>query len=111
VRYLDVELAPERQWELEVPEGHSAFAYVFQGKGAFDGSSEQFGPEHLVMFGDGDSVMVKSRQNGVRFLLVAGEPLKEPVVWGGPIVMNTEEELEQAFKELKTGDFIKTGPS
>ena len=107
VRYLDVELAPERQWELDVPQGHSSFAYVFQGKGSFDNSGEQFGQEHLVMFGEGDSLMVKSRQNGVRFLLVSGEPLKEPVAWGGPIVMNTEEELEQAFSELRSGDFIK----
>jgi hypothetical protein len=110
VRYLDVELAPEQQWELDVPQGHSSFAYVFQGKGSFDNSGEQFGQEHLVMFGEGDSIKVKSRQNGVRFLLVSGEPLKEPVAWGGPIVMNTEEELEQAFSELRSGDFIKSAP-
>jgi quercetin 2,3-dioxygenase len=110
VRYLDVELAPERQWVLEVPEDHSAFAYVFQGKGSFDNSNEQFGPEHLVMFGEGDSIMVKSRQNGVRFLLASGEPLREPVAWGGPIVMNTEAELEQAFEEIKQGTFIKDRP-
>ena len=54
--------------------------------------------------------MVKSRQNGVRFLLVSGDPLREPVAWGGPIVMNTEEELEQAFSELRSGDFIKSAP-
>ena len=59
------------------------------------------------MFGEGDTVMVKSRQNGVRFLLVSGMPLREPVAWGGPIVMNTEEELEQAFEEINRGTFIK----
>jgi redox-sensitive bicupin YhaK (pirin superfamily) len=106
-QYLDVELAPNHVWEHSVPEGESAFVYVFQGKGSFDRTEEQFGPEHLVMFGEGDTFMAKSRQNGVRFLLASGRPLREPVAWGGPIVMNTEAELEQAFNELNHGTFIK----
>jgi redox-sensitive bicupin YhaK (pirin superfamily) len=108
VQYLDVELAPKHVWEHAVPEGESAFVYVFQGKGSFDTTEEQFGPEHLVMFGEGDTITVKSRMNGVRFLLASGRPLREPVAWGGPIVMNTEAELEQAFSELNRGTFIRT---
>lgn len=107
VRYLDVELAPNHIWEHTIPEDESAFVYVFQGKGSFDRTEEQFGPEHLVMFGEGDTFMAKSRQNGVRFLLASGRPLREPVAWGGPIVMNTEAELEEAFSELNRGTFIK----
>lgn len=107
VQYLDVELAPNRVWEHTVPEGESAFVYVFQGKGSFDRTEEQFGTEHLVMFGEGDTIMAKSRTNGVRFLLASGRPLREPVAWGGPIVMNTEAELELAFNELNHGTFIK----
>jgi redox-sensitive bicupin YhaK (pirin superfamily) len=109
VRYLDVELSPNHIWEHTIPEGESAFVYVFQGKGSFDRTEEQFGAEHLVMFGEGDTFMAKSRQNGVRFLLASGRPLREPVAWGGPIVMNTEAQLEEAFSELNRGTFIKGG--
>ena len=64
--------------------------------------------KHCVLFGEGDSVKIGTT-SGFRFLLVSGKPLKEPVAWGGPIVMNTEKELVEAFQELEEGSFIKTG--
>ena len=63
----------------------------------------------MVLFGDGDEVAVTSGEQGVRFLLISGAPLKEPVAWHGPIVMNTQAELQQAMRELNNGTFIKTG--
>ena len=63
----------------------------------------------MVLFGDGDEVAVTSGERGVRFLLISGAPLKEPVAWSGPIVMNTQAELQQAMRELNNGSFIKTG--
>ena len=65
------------------------------------------GNRSLVLFDRGDEIVVRAGEQGVRFLLVSGMPLKEPVAWHGPIVMNTEEELKQAFRELKDGTFIK----
>ena len=67
------------------------------------------GNRTLVLFGDGDEVAVTSGEQGVRFLLISGAPLKEPVAWHGPIVMNTQAELQQAMRELNNGTFIKTG--
>ena len=67
------------------------------------------GNRTLVLFGDGDEVSVTSGDQGVRFLLISGAPLKEPVAWHGPIVMNTQAELQQAMRELNNGTFIKTG--
>ena len=67
------------------------------------------GNRTLVLFGDGDEVAVTSGEQGVRFLLISGAPLKEPVTWHGPIVMNTQAELQQAMRELNNGTFIKTG--
>jgi len=102
-----------------------AFAYVFEGSGVFRGASDP-GPvrtEHvnadgssaakpagnrsLVLFDRGDEVTVQAGPDGIRFLLVSGEPLHEPVAWAGPIVMNTQEELRQAYAELRLGTFIR----
>jgi len=90
-----------------VPEGRSAFAYVFRGLGSFGSEAGTAGPENLVVFGDGDSMRVTASDKGVRFLLVSGQPLKEPIAWRGPVVMNTEAELRQAFEELREGTFVK----
>ncbi|MGI6683025.1 MAG: pirin-like C-terminal cupin domain-containing protein [Myxococcota bacterium] len=85
---------------------HSAFAYVYDGIGKF-GASEADN-RTLVRFGDGDAVnIIGVADEGVRFLLVSGRPLGEPVAWRGPIVMNTQEELVQAFQELHDGTFLK----
>ena len=87
-------------------------SYVLENK-EFDGQEikirDQSGNRTLVVFGDGDEIEVTSGEQGVRFLLVSGAPLREPVAWHGPIVMNTRAELQQAFRELNTGEFVKTG--
>jgi redox-sensitive bicupin YhaK (pirin superfamily) len=102
-----------------------AFAYVFEGSGAFRDASEPrgvlteevaggdaiarstAGNRSLVLFDRGDEVVVQAGDEGVRFLLVSGKPLEEPVAWHGPIVMNTQQELREAFAELRAGTFIK----
>jgi quercetin 2,3-dioxygenase len=105
--YLDVSIAPgtKRSFQLD-PERH-AFAYVFEGSGTFSNESGQADNRSLVLFDAGDEVAVQAGSAGVRFLLVSGKPLREPVAWNGPIVMNTQEELRQAFEELEKGTFLK----
>lgn len=106
--YLDISLKPHKELEHRISEGDTAFAYLFEGEGQFDQRERKtFGAEELIMFKDGDGVQVKAGKDGVRFLLVSGTPLREPVAWGGPIVMNTEEELDIAFRELRDDTFIK----
>jgi hypothetical protein len=106
--YLDVELPAGAAFRHELPAGHAAFAYVFAGSGLFDDSATR--PANagtLVVFGDGDAVAVAAGPGGTRFLLVSGRPLREPVAWRGPIVMNTQEELRRAFAEYEAGTFLK----
>lgn len=109
--YLDVTLAPRTVWEHPVPNGHTAFAYLFDGAGRFGASGESVPAGHgtLVLFGDGDLVSVTTDDEGARFLLASGKPLREPIAWRGPIVMNTREELNEAWRELDEGTFVKTG--
>jgi len=104
--YLDVSLPAGLRKSFPVPQDHNAFAYVFEGSGTF---AETAIAENrsLVLFGSGDEVVVQAGQDGVRFLLVSGKPLKEPVAWQGPIVMNTQDELRQALRELDNGTFLK----
>ncbi|MCB9512837.1 MAG: pirin family protein [Candidatus Krumholzibacteriia bacterium] len=128
--YLDVTVPAGRRKTLPVPLGHHAFAYVFAGGGSFrDASSPQPVPtEHtapapgggqpagptleradnrsLILFDQGDAVTVQAGEEGIRFLLVSGAPLREPVAWHGPIVMNTKDELVRAFDELERGTFL-----
>lgn len=124
-RYLDVSVPPGRRKTLPVESARHAFAYVFAGSGTFRDASEPIGVlteqggdddvlvrettgnRSLVLFGGGDEVTVQAGEEGIRFLLVSGRPLKEPVAWYGPIVMNTEEELRQAIGELRQGTFIR----
>lgn len=106
--YLDVAMEPDRQFKHSIKKGNRAFAYVFEGEGSFDpGKKSPIRSELLVVFGDGNDVVVNSGNGGLRFLLVSGKPIGEPVAWGGPIVMNTEKELDTAFRELRDGTFIK----
>lgn len=126
-RYLDVWVPPGRRKTLKVETERHAFAYIFEGSGTFRSASEPFGVltekevdgsdilvreqtgnRSLVLFDSGDEVTVQAGNSGVRFLLVSGKPLKEPVAWYGPIVMNTREELRQAVDELRNGTFIKS---
>lgn len=107
VQYLDVSLEPEATFHLPTDPTHTAFAYLVQGTGTFGDENEMQRERRALLFNEGDSVKVQAGENGLRFLLLSAAPLKEPVAWGGPIVMNTREELLQAFHELETGDFIK----
>jgi redox-sensitive bicupin YhaK (pirin superfamily) len=107
--YLDVLVPPGRSFTHPTPPGHTVFAYVFEGKGRFDGEwPSPVADRHLVTFDDGASIAVAASEGQpVRFLLVSGQPIGEPIAWRGPIVMNTEEELATAFDELDSNTFVK----
>lgn len=106
--YLDVTLPANTNFIHSTPKSHTVFAYVHAGKGRFDEvASDMLGNRSLVLFEEGERVSVTAGDKGLSFLLVAGKPLGEPVAWGGPIVMNTQEELQHAFDEFKNGTFIK----
>src|SRR6202043_2913894 len=124
--YLDVSVPPGQRKTLPVETTRHAFAYVFAGSGKFCNASgplavptESVGwcsdepppaladNRSLVLFDRGDEVTVQAGEDGIRFLLVSGKPLEEPVAWYGPIVMNTQEQLRQAFDELQQGNFLK----
>ncbi|HUL68978.1 MAG TPA: pirin family protein, partial [Gemmatimonadales bacterium] len=124
--YLDVSVAPGRRKVLPVETTRHAFAYVFAGNGKFCNASgplavptESVGwldtkppaevdNRSLVLFDRGDEVEVQAGEDGIRFLLVSGKPLGEPVAWCGPIVMNTQDQLREAFQELEEGTFLKS---
>jgi quercetin 2,3-dioxygenase len=121
-RYLDISIPPGRRKRLPVDRSLHAFAYVIAGSGRFRDASEprpirneladlsgveDTGNRSLVVFDAGDEITVQAGDDGVRFLLVSGKPIEEPVAWHGPIVMNTERELQQAYAELRDGTFIK----
>jgi len=105
--YLDVSVPSERTRNIPIEKSHNVFAYIFGGGGKFGSPPKEAGNRSLVVFGSGDEITVDAGKDGVRFLLVSGKPLKEPVAWYGPIVMNTQLELEKAFKELENGTFLK----
>jgi len=108
--YLDVRLPAGTIFTHTVPRGRSVFAYVFEGDGLFDGHTGTPARDRdLVAFGDGDSLSSQAGPHGIRFLLVSGTPIGEPIAWQGPIVMNSAEELRTAFDELERGTFIKHG--
>ncbi|MGH9387777.1 MAG: pirin family protein [Vicinamibacterales bacterium] len=124
-RYLDISLPPNRTKRIPVESSRHAFAYVFAGSGTFRDASKpravqtelvgvadetrpsMIGNRSLVLFDGGDEITVTAGDEGIRFLLVSGKPLEEPVAWYGPIVMNTKDELRQAYSELQSGTFIK----
>ena len=109
-QYLDVTVAPNSQYHHTLPKGHTVFAYVFEGESFFDvEESEMVGSDHLVLYEDGEEVVITTKEKQVRFLLISGKPIGEPVAWYGPIVMNTDDELRQAFREYREGSFIKKG--
>lgn len=107
VEYLDISMEPGKELHHSIKPSHTAFAYVYAGEGMFGENSTPVSEGKLALFGKGDAVRIKSGKAGLRFLLVSGAPLREPISWGGPIVMNTEEELRHAFEELQDGTFIK----
>jgi redox-sensitive bicupin YhaK (pirin superfamily) len=124
-QYIDVTVPPQTTFKHPTKTGHTVLVYVISGKGYFCQEKKPFTyeaeglnyfdmqrepfieNETLVLFEDGDHVLAKTENEGVRFLLVSGKPLLEPVAWYGPIVMNTQEELQQAFEEYRNGTFIK----
>jgi redox-sensitive bicupin YhaK (pirin superfamily) len=103
--YLDLQLAPDKEWTQPIPSGNTALAYVFEGEGVFSGQTVE--AVKLLKFTDGDHIHVKTENNPVRFMLIAGAPFKEPIVPYGPFVMNTLEEIQQTLAELRNGTFIK----
>jgi redox-sensitive bicupin YhaK (pirin superfamily) len=103
--YMDVQLDPDKEWTFDIPAGHTALAYVFEGEGVVSG--ETISSIKLIKFSDGDCITVKTENIPVRFMLIAGAPFKEPIVPYGPFVMNTMEEIQQTLKELRNGTFIK----
>jgi quercetin 2,3-dioxygenase len=108
--YFDIALPPEIQAQIPVPAGRHSFAYVIDGSGRFGEAGENATGaknRNLLLFGDGDEIHVQTGGAGIRFLLVSGLPLKEPVAWYGPIVMNTQEELNTALTELRNDTFLK----
>jgi hypothetical protein len=123
--YVDVSVPPGKRKRIAIETTRNAFAYVFAGSGTFRGASDphavltESGADpnaparydaanhSLVLFDRGDEIVVQAGDEGIRFLLVSGKPIEEPVAWYGPIVMNTPEELRQAVTELRDGSFIK----
>jgi redox-sensitive bicupin YhaK (pirin superfamily) len=105
--YMDVTVPPESEFVFPVTAGHNAFAYVFEGEGLFGDEQAKIGHPRLVVFEDGDQVKVRTGKELVRFLLVSGKPLHEPVARYGPFVMNTREEIEQALEDLRRGTFVR----
>jgi len=125
-QYLDISVPPGVRKTFKVDTYRRAFAYVFAGSGAFADASapsgvllekevmgqevnirDMSGDRTLIRFGTGDEVTVQAGEKGVRFLLISGAPLQEPVAWHGPIVMNTQEEIRQAMRDLRNGTFIR----
>ena len=110
--YLDVFVPAHASFIQPVHRGHTAFAYVFEGEAKFAGDEKEDGTmvshPRLVVLGDGDYVKVVTGKHPVRFLLVSGKPLHEPIARYGPFVMNTEEEIEQTLQELRQGTFVTT---
>jgi redox-sensitive bicupin YhaK (pirin superfamily) len=102
--YFDVSVRAHASFTREIARGHSAFAYVFEGEAAFD--DQRVSHTRLVVLGDGDYVKVVTAESSVRFLLVSGKPLNEPIARYGPFVMNTREEIEQALRDLRQGTFV-----
>jgi redox-sensitive bicupin YhaK (pirin superfamily) len=106
--YLDVALPAHGEFTHAPPKDHTAFGFVIEGEGQMDPQQPHpMGPNHVGVYGVGDSVRVRAGERGMRFLFVTGRPLHEPVAWYGPIVMNTQEQLMEAVTELRRGDFIK----
>jgi redox-sensitive bicupin YhaK (pirin superfamily) len=102
--YMDVTLQPGASFELPVPAGHAAYAYVYEGAGEFGGETTE--AVKMVVFGDGDKIAAKT-ESGARFVLMAGKPIGEAIVPYGPFVMNTEAEIKQVFEDIKSGNFAK----
>ncbi|MHB8054106.1 MAG: pirin family protein [Candidatus Aminicenantales bacterium] len=105
--YLDVELPPAAEWARETPSRQTAFVYVLSGDGVFDAEGTAVAAGRAALFSHGPAIRAVAGKNGARFILLSAAPIGEPVAWRGPIVMNTTEELDQAFREYEAGTFIQ----
>jgi len=111
--YIDVTIPSDGSFSHNIKRGQAAFAYVFEGEGSFGANGGDAGQQNiisqpgLVVFGDGDYIDVSTTDQSVRFLLISGQPLNEPIARYGPFVMNTQVEIEQALEDLKNGTFVK----
>lgn len=111
--YLDVEIPAGQEWSFSNDKDNTLFIYIFHGKAIFDLANSIDNPKDLIdekqaiLFSSGETFWVKAADQGIRFILLSAKPLNEPIAWGGPIVMNTKEELNRAFEELDSDTFIK----
>ncbi len=105
--YLDVTVPGKTSFVHKTPSGHTLVCYVIEGSGFFDPDHGAVSEGKLVHYGDGQSIVIRTGKSPVRFLMISGKPIGEPIAWYGPIVMNTEEEIRVALKEYQTGKFIK----
>jgi hypothetical protein len=124
-QYLDISIPKETDFSYNVNKGDTVFAYIIDGEGYFEKERDAYSYERegenyfdydrdsllsgetIVLFDDGDEIFVSAKEGGLRFLLISGKPLKEPIAWGGPIVMNTKDELRKAFEEFHNDAFLK----
>ncbi|OEF96602.1 pirin family protein [Desulfuribacillus alkaliarsenatis] len=104
MQFLDVKLAADSTWSMETDNDKTLFIYIVEGSAFFE--EEKIDSKRAVLFEAGEKFVVRSSNQGIRLLLFAAKPLKEPIAWGGPIVMNTDDELKQAFAEIDQGTFI-----
>ena len=107
-QYLDITIPSGTQYIHQTPSDYNVFTYIIEGSCYIDSDeSVSHGNETLVLFEQGDKLHISTKEESVRLLFLCGKPLNEPIAWGGPIVMNTQQELEQAFVEYDNGTFIK----
>lgn len=106
--YIDITMQPNAVFKHTIKEDHNSFAYVIEGEGFFDKKKiKKVVKHHLVVLEDGDEIQISTSESTLRLLLISGKPIREPVAWSGPIVMNTQEELRLAFEEYRNGTFTK----
>lgn len=111
VRFLDVTLKPGHTWTVETKPSHTVFAYLVEGSCALTENNDILSAKHAYLFTEGDAVALTGGPQGARLVLVSGEPLHEAVAWGGPIVMNSEEEPREAFQKLEDDTFKQLLPT
>jgi redox-sensitive bicupin YhaK (pirin superfamily) len=106
--YIDLTLESDSIFEYDIPEENTVVVYLFKGKAKFGEIGKEVESGHLIEFVAGDSILITTGESLARMLVISGKPIKEPIAWYGPIVMNTQDELETAFREYRNGTFIKS---
>lgn len=107
VEYLDIEMPAGKRFHHVVSQEKTVFAYLYEGSAQFEGGKTELSGEQVIRFGQGTELEIQTTHQSAKLLLISGTPLKEPIAWGGPIVMNTQAELEHAFQELQEDTFVK----